>query len=214
MRRLPNVRRRLVRVALVAALAAALAAATAACSQQTPLVSPTGRWQAFTDQAHGFSLRIQEPFRGAEVGDERGVWTAHIYISGASRDPRGEVNELTITATRTSAKERIEADRLIDIAPAMTAEIVAAERRAGARDIAIEQPLQPLLVSRYRGLEMLYQRHVPQAGTLLKSDVLVVVNGDWLLRFTITGDEAFWESGGPAARGFVETLSLFEPRPG
>ena len=197
----------------VAALAAALAAATAACSEQTPLVSPDGRWNAFTDQTHGVSLRIQEPFRGAEVGDERGVWTAHIYVSGASRDPRGGVNGLTITATPMSAKERIEADRLIDIAPAMTAEIIAAERRAGAGDIVIEQPLQPLVVSRYRGLEMLYQRRDPQTGALLKSDVLVVVNDGWLLRFTITGDEAFWESGGPAARRFVETLTLSEPRP-
>jgi len=205
---------RLVRWAVfVAALAAALAAATAACSEQMPLVSPDGRWHAFTDQTHGVSLRIQEPFRGAEVGDERGVWTAHIYVSGASRDPRGGVNGLTITATPMSAKERIEADRLIDIAPAMTAEIIAAERRAGAGDIVIEQPLQPLVVSRYRGLEMLYQRRDPQTGALLKSDVLVVVNDGWLLRFTITGDEAFWESGGPAARRFVETLSLSEPRP-
>ena len=201
------------RAVFVAALAAALAAATAACSEQTPLVSPDGRWQAFTDQAHGFSLRIQEPFRGAEVGDEQGVWTAHIYVSGASRDPRGGVNALTVTATRMSAKESIEADRLIDVAPALTAEIIDAERRAGAGDIVIEQPLQPLVVSRYRGLEMLYQRRDPQTGALLKSDVLIVVNDGWLLRFTITGDEAFWESGGPAARRFVETLTLSEPRP-
>lgn len=97
MRRLPGVRRLLLRAALVAALAAAPAAALAACTDEKPLVSPTGRWHAFTDEAHGFSLQIQEPFEGAEVGDENGVWTARVYVASASRDPRGGVNELTLS---------------------------------------------------------------------------------------------------------------------
>lgn len=201
------------RALLGAALAAALAAATAACTDQSPVVSPTARWHVFTDRVHGFSLQIQEPFRGAEVGVENGVWTAHISMDSASRDPRGGVNELTITATRMPATQRIEPDQLIDIAPSMTAAIVTADRRAGARDIVIEQPLQPLVVSRFRALEMLYRRRASQTGTLLKSDVLVIVNGAWLLRFTISGDESFWQAGGPAARRFVETLTLSEPRP-
>jgi hypothetical protein len=194
--------------AIVWALAiAAVALATAACERERPVVSPTAMWHRFADDAHGFALDVQEPYGPTVEGVRAGAWRAGV----ARPDDTGGAPQMAITAGRLPRDSTLAPDTLIDFAPAMTKEELDSRRRAGATDVRLEQPLQPLDVGRFRALEMLYAWTDAETGLAMRSDVVTVINDPWLITFEITGPAVTWDEGGPTLRRFVDTLRLYEP---
>jgi hypothetical protein len=194
--------------AIVFALAiAAVALATAACERAQPVVSPTAMWHRFADDAHGFALDIQEPYRPTVEGARAAAWHAGV----ARPDDTGGAPRMTITVERLPRGSTLASDTLIDFAPTMTKEALESRRRAGATDLRLEQPLQPLDVSRFHALEMVYTWTDAETKLAMRSDVVAVVNDRWLITFEITGPAVTWDEGGPTLRRFVDTLRLYEP---
>lgn len=194
--------------ALACALAiAAVALATAACERAEPVVSPTGMWQRFTAAEYGFAFDIQEPYGPEVEGVRKGVWRAGVARTGDAGAP-----ELTITAERvTGGSGGLTPVRLLDAAPRLTSAALEKRRAAGATDLQLEQPLQPLDIVRTPALEMIYTWTDGRSGLAMRSDVVLLINRPWLLTFEITGPALTWDQGGPTLRRFIEMLRLTEP---
>lgn len=198
---------RLVGLVACALAIAAVALATAACEREQPIVSPTAMWHRFADDAHGFALDIQEPYRPTVEGARAGAWRAGV----ARPDDGSGAPRLAISAARLPRGSRLAPGTLIDFAPAMTKEALESRRRAGATDLRLQQPLQPLEIGRFRALESIYTWTDAETDLVMRSDVVIVVNDPWLITFEITGPTVTWDQGGPTLRRFVETLRLYEP---